>query len=71
MRRTGYGLPAQPEQTLGGSVLAGLQFVQHKVLESLGLGGGCQQPILDFLQSELTSGFHVGDEGLDESWMRG
>lgn len=42
-------LPDQPDQTLGGSVLASLQFVQDKILQGLGLSRSSQHTILNFL----------------------
>lgn len=47
--RDGEYLPNQPDQTLGGGVLLLLQFVQDERLQSLGLGGSCQQPVPHFL----------------------
>ena len=42
-------LPDQPDETLGGSVLAGLQFVYDKGLQCLGLGRSGQLALTDFL----------------------
>lgn len=43
-------IPDQPDQTFGGNVLAGLQFVQDKSLKSLGLRRSCLLTLTDFLE---------------------
>lgn len=53
MQLRGIDVPDQPDQTFSGSVLLGLQLVQHKGLESLGLSGSGQLTIADFLRGGL------------------
>lgn len=42
-------IPDQPDQTFSGNVLAGLQFVQDKVLQGLRLRRSCLLTLTDFL----------------------
>lgn len=44
-------VPDQPQETLGGGVLLGLELVAAEVLEVFGLGGRSQLAITDFLSS--------------------
>lgn len=43
-------VPDQPQKTLGGSVLLGLELITAQVLDVLGLGGGSKLAIADFLR---------------------
>lgn len=50
----GWGtLPDQPEQSFRSNVLSGLQFIQHQLLDGLGLRGGGLLPRSHFLQQAL------------------
>lgn len=61
----GRNAPDEPEETLGGGVLLGLELVPAEVLDVLRLGGGRELPIADFLQ--LPSAAVYGDD--PASWL--
>lgn len=41
--------PNEPEETLGGSVLLGLELVSAEILDVFGLGGGSELTFTEFL----------------------
>ena len=41
--------PDEPEETLGGGVLLGLDLVAAEILDVLGLGRGSELPVTDLL----------------------
>lgn len=64
--REGGGVPDEPEETLGGSVLLGLELVPAEILDVLGLAGGRELPFADFLHRPLAT-----TQTLDPtSWQR-
>lgn len=42
-------VPNEPQQTLGGDVLLGLELVAGEILDVFGVGGGSELTVADFL----------------------
>lgn len=61
-RGGGWNAPDEPEETLGGGVLLGLELVPAEVLDVLRLAGGRELPLADFLHRPLAA-VHGDDPG--------